>query len=95
MAARISGDNSRAERAAALCDTTLSFPIQYPYGITVARLGLALLAVQRGDAAAAREQYAALETGPRIMLLYISTDRVLGLLSATMGNLDRGMAHFE
>ena len=95
MAARISGDASRAERAVTLCETTLSFPIQYPYGKTVARLGLALLAVQQGNMEAAKEQYAALESGPGIMLLYISTDRVLGLLSLTQGHMDRAMAHFE
>ena len=95
MAARISGDASRSERAAALCEATLSFPIQFPYGNTVARLGLALLAVQRNDAAGAREQYAALQYRPGMILLYVSADRVLGLLAQTMGNLDQASSHFE
>ena len=53
------------------------------------------MAVQRGDLAAAQEQYAALESATPIMLLCITTDRVLGLLAQTMGNLDQATAHFE
>ena len=95
MAARISGDDNRSEGAAALFEATVAFPIQFPYGNTVARLGLALLATHRDDAAGAREQYAALQSRPGMILLYISTDRMLGLLSLTMGNLDQATSQFE
>ena len=54
-----------------------------------------MLAVQRGDATEASIHYAELESKSGIMLLFISTDRVLGLLAQTMGNLDQAMNHFE
>ncbi len=65
------------------------------YSNTMARVGLALVAVQRGDAAAAEEQYTALVSVPGIMVFYIGTDQVLGLLSVTLGRLDQAVAHFE
>ncbi len=61
----------------------------------MARVGLALVAVQRGDAASAAEQYAALAPVPGIMVFYIGTDQVLGLLSVTLGRLDQAVGHFE
>ncbi len=61
----------------------------------MARTALALQAVQRNDVAAANEQYTALKSLPGIMLLYVGTDRVLGLLSITIGRLDQAVAHFE
>ncbi len=55
-----------------------------------------MLAVQRGDVAAAEEQYAALQLARGIMLWWlISGDRLLGLLAQTMGKLDQAAAHFE
>ena len=65
------------------------------FSTTMARVGLALVAVQRGDAASAQEQYAALAPVPGIMVFYIGTDQVLGLLSVTLGRLDQATAHFE
>ena len=95
MVARITADVSRSEEAEVLADGVVAITGGFPYPVTVARLGLALLAVQREDVAAAREQYAALESLPGTMLLYISTDRVLGLLSVTMRQADQAVAHFE
>ncbi len=66
-----------------------------PYFAYLARAGLALIALQRGDVAAAADQYAALEFVRGIMLLYVGSDRVLGLLALTLGRLDEAMAHFE
>ena len=65
------------------------------YSNTMARVGLALVAVARDDAAAAEEQYTALVSVPGIMVFYIGTDQVLGLLSVTLGRLDLAVAHFE
>ncbi len=62
---------------------------------TMARVCLALVAVQRGDVSAAEEQYAALVSVPGIMVFYIGTDQVLGLLSVTLGRLDQAMNHFD
>ena len=59
---------------------------------------LALTAVLRGDVESAREQYINLEPMRGAVLppgLGISSDRVLGLLSATVGRLDQAAVHFE
>ena len=55
-----------------------------------------MLAVAQGDVTTAREQYAALESlRSNLTFPALTTDRVLGLLSHTMGNLDQASAHFE
>ena len=54
-----------------------------------------MVAVQRGDALAAEEQRAALESRPAAMVMLTACDRLLGLLSITRGNLNQAMAHFE
>ena len=61
------------------------------------RAGLALIAVQRGDLDSAREQYAALAAQRGTMLAFgaISADRLLGLLSQTLGRPEDGATHFE
>ena len=57
---------------------------------------LAMLAVQRGDQSAAEEHYAYLQGQRGTMITTVtSVDRLLGLLSQTMGNLDQAMSHFE
>ena len=93
-AARISGDTSSFENATTLCQAVIASS-PFAYRVTVANVGLALIAVQKGDVEAAQEQYAVLESVPRIMLLYISTVRTLGLLAQTMGNLNQASTHFE
>jgi len=60
--------------------------------------GPSLIAVEQGDAAAARERYDALVGAPGQEILIvtgISSHRLLGLLSHTMGDLDQAAAHFE
>ena len=52
----------------------------------------------RGDVPAAQEQYSALESARGMVIgpsATISGDRVLGLLSYPMSNLDQAAAHFE
>ena len=95
MVARISGEVQRGAAAQALAEGVVAVPGGFPYPVTVARLGLALLAVQQSNVAAASEQYKALKDAPRMVLLYISTDRVLGLLCTTMGKLDQAAVHYE
>jgi tetratricopeptide (TPR) repeat protein len=98
--ARITGMTGRPE-IAEIAETTARAVLASPsvdlLTTTLARTALALLAVQRGDAAAAREQYAALESRRGIMLLGagVAFDRLLGLLAQTMGNLVQAVAHFE
>ncbi|MCH8745856.1 MAG: hypothetical protein IIB31_09460 [Chloroflexi bacterium] len=55
-----------------------------------------MLAVARGDATDAREQYAALKSHRGIAsFTALTIDRILGLLSHTIGNLDQAAVHFE
>ena len=61
-----------------------------------AKAGLALLAVQTGDQSAAAEHYSYLLGQQSTMASTgISADRLLGLLSQTMGDLDQATEHFE
>ena len=66
-----------------------------------ARIGLALMAVQRRDGTAAIESYRALQPVIGTMAPScgvcpgLSVDRLMGLLSHTMGNLDQACGHFE
>ncbi len=61
-----------------------------------AKAALALLAVQKGDHSAAAENYAYLQGQRGTMIVPVSSvDRLLGLLSQTMGNLDQATSHFE
>ena len=62
-----------------------------------AQSGLGLTAVLEGNVEAAQEQYANLESHRGLMLMLggIANDRLLGLLSRTMGDLDQAAVHFE
>ena len=96
MVARISGIPHRLPVAQEAATTLLSTPSANPQAVRSARCGLALLAVAQGDATAAREQYAALKSQRGIAsFAALTTDRVLGLLAHTMGNLDLAAEHFE
>ncbi len=94
---RITGVFHRLGVAEAAAEKVLSSPYAVPSLAVLARIGLALLAVLRTDAAAAEEQYAPLEPSQGTMLIpgFISGDRILGLLAQTMGQLDKAVQHFE
>ena len=97
--ARITGVADWLDIAEACAQTVLSSPSVTYFLATWARTGLALTAVQRGDVVAAGEQYAALEpVRDTFMLTWpdtTCTDRLLGLLSVTVGRLDQAVPHFE
>ena len=95
MIGRISGGVNRLPAAQTAAATVIMSPVAFPMVTMEARAGLALMAVQRGDFAAAREQYAALESVRGIMMIHVSIDRVLGLLAHTMSHLDQAETHFE
>ena len=98
MVARITGIVDRFEVAEAAAGEVLSSRAAgVPFFASLARAALALIAVQRGDLAAAKEQYAALESQRGTMMLIGMTlvDRVLGLLAQTMGKPDDSAAHFD
>ena len=89
LAERITGSGYLLDVVEAAAKNALDSPSANPNVTTRARAGLALLAVQRADVAAAEEQYGALGSAKGIMLWWlISGDRLLGLLAQTMGNLD-------
>ena len=76
-------------------EDALSSGYVLPLGAQVARVGLALLAVERRDVEAATQQFSALQsTRGNMVMTTINGERVLGLLSHTMGNLDQAIAHF-
>ena len=97
VCARILGVDDRFDVAGAAAEPFLSSPSATPTLILMARVSLALMAVQRSDAMTAEELYADLETrrGMSVHPAGISSDRVLGLLAQTMGKLDEATAHFE
>ena len=93
--ARITGIPDRLEIAEAAAEAALSEQSVTPLFAMAARVGLALLAVQKGEQSAAEEHYAYLLERRGTMALVISVDRLLGLLSQTMGNLNQSTEHFE
>ena len=95
--ARISGTADRLDLAQAAAEPVLSSNTAAPYCTADTRLGMALLSVERGDIPTATEQYAALQSwrGTIFIFANLVVDRVLGLLSHKMGNLDQAIGHFE
>ena len=95
----ISGETTRRGTAVGRRRDSLlsSASVIAPILVLHARIGLALVAVQRNDAEQAREQYAALESqrDTAFYIAVIAADRLLGLLAATLGERDRALAHFE
>ncbi|MCH7621972.1 MAG: hypothetical protein IH870_08750, partial [Chloroflexi bacterium] len=101
VVAYITKEMTRFDVVEAIAESVLTSPSAFPAVRHAARIGLALIAVQRGDAMAAGELYGTLEPlrgtmspqgpiGPGL-----AADRLLGLLSQTVGNLDQAVAHFE
>ena len=96
IAGRISGVTDRFAIAEESAAETLSSPLLTPLVEYLDNVALALIAVERGDASAARAPYAVLRRlRDGTPSFQISTDRVLGLLARTMAELDGAMGHFE
>ena len=96
LAACITGDQTRIHVGETAAGTILSSPAATPFVTVTARVGLALVAAQRSDALAAREQYEALvPAGGTILLWSMAVDRLLGLLAHTMGDGNLASDHFE
>ena len=95
IAARVSGVAERLEVAEEVAGAVLSSPIATPFVERMARVAVALIAVQRRDVDAASKQYVALESQRGIIILDLVTDRLLGLLAHTMGKPDDAVSHFE
>ncbi len=108
MAAQIKGAPSgfevaeAAEAAEAAAEMVLSSPSAMPLVAGFARIGRALLVIQGGNATEAGEQYVALEQLRQrgvwrapVPNGAVAIDRMLGLLSHTIGILDQVVTHFE
>ena len=94
----ISGDTTRLPMAQAVAEELLSSQSATPLLAYIARVGLALIAVQREDEVAAKEHYQAMELhrGLGLGVLASAEDhRVLGLLAQTMGDYEKAVSHFE
>ena len=65
------------------------------YTTTMGRATMALVAIGKGDTVAADTLYAELASVPGIMVFYVNTDRILGLLAVTLGRLEQAESHFE
>ena len=96
LAARNSGDLAHDDTAKTTADKVLSQSSPLPVISLHARIGLALLAVVRGDRAIAAEQYTfLLPLNSTRSVVGIAIDHLLGLLSTTMGQLDQAISHLE
>jgi DNA-binding CsgD family transcriptional regulator len=95
--ARICGVMDNLDVAEAAASAVLSSWPVTPKVESSARSGLGLVAVLRRDWATAKEQYSALEPrrGTIAEVGGPCTDRLLGLLAHTLGNLDQAAKHFE
>ncbi len=101
MVSYITGIAARFELVEDIARSIFSSPDANPSAAVAARVGLALIAAQRGDETAAKELYGALQPIAGTLAptsIYgpgLAVDRIRGLLSQTMGNLDQAAGNFE
>lgn len=89
------GDMNQLEIAESAAATVFSSPSPTSSETDRAKGGLAMIGVLRGDSVAATEYYELIAARKGTMLFWvISVDRLLGLLSQTIGNLDQAAEHF-
>ena len=96
MRARITGVTDQFPVAEAAGKAVLASEASSLLAAWLARIGQALMAVQKGDKAAAAKLYSSLESRRGTMLeVLVSADRLLGLLSLGRGRPEEAIAHFE
>jgi len=98
MVARITGNSARTEVADAINTGIVTWPAVTPWYRELARVGLALSALQRGDPTAMETCYNDLRSVHGRMPYacpHISGDRLLGLLANACGNFEVAAVHFE
>ena len=87
---RITGTIGQLDEPRRLAEAVISSPSAVPRSVMIARSALALIAVLQGEVATAEKQYRALTSVSGTMVTdALAIDRLLGLLSQTMGNLDQ------
>ena len=94
---RLDPEADHLEYAQSLAEELISSLSASPLVSSVARAGLALLAVLRQDETEVQEHYSALLAlgGTMLHTGVIAVDRLLGLLSETAGKPDQAERHFE
>jgi DNA-binding SARP family transcriptional activator/tetratricopeptide (TPR) repeat protein len=97
MARRITGGEHGLDTAIAAARAVLDTPTMPPLLHLYPNLGLAFVAINRGDRDLARDAYAALvgQQGTAVIMASVSTDRVLGLLAGMTGDLALAITHFN
>ena len=94
--ARITGVPDRLEIAEKAAEDVLSAQFINPRDAMNAKTGLALAAMQKGDQFGAAAHYPYFQEQRGTMIETVSSvDRLLGLLSQTMGDLGQAAAHFD
>lgn len=93
----ITGEISHSDFAQHAAKLVLDSDMVHPLFGNHANTGLALVAIARADGTAARVQYQALKplSGTLTPFDMISVDRVLGLLSESLDDLQQAVTHFE
>jgi DNA-binding CsgD family transcriptional regulator len=98
MVVRMTGNSARIEVADAINTGIVTWPAVTPWYRELARVGLALSALQRGDSTAMEACYNDLRSVQGRMPYacpHISGDRLLGLLASARGSFAVAAAHFE
>ena len=95
----MTGNSERLEACKKAAHAALSSHASTPFDTMEANIAVGLIAVWQGDHTAAEAQHAALKPLRALIAAeeygFLSIDRLLGLLSHTMSNLDVSQAHFE
>ena len=95
---RVTGGTDGMELAQRIAKNALSSSSSPPLLNLMARAGLALIAIIEKDVVSAREQYDAMHPHRGKLVpnrAGCTVDRLLGLLSQTMGNPSQAVEHFE
>src|SRR5262249_56319597 len=97
LAGCIVADERLLDTAAAAAERVLTVPTLNPALQLYSTSALALVAVQRGDADAARPLHRAIERehGTASFFFPLSFDRLLGSLALTFGDVGAALEHFE
>jgi len=93
--ALITGVSDRFDVAEKAAETLLSSPQASPSHSMTAQTGLALMAVIRKDRSVCENWYDRFLSAEEFYIFPMVRDRLLGLLSQTLGKLDQALDHFE
>ena len=96
MTARITGITDRLDSAISAATHVLEHAESTALSIGQSQAGLAFVAIVTGDPESAAKYYTEMKDWRNAFLFFsISSDRLLGLLAQTMGDLPQASVHFE